>query len=218
MLHRMLADLDINSNGTSYPSTLRCILLGGGPAPYPLLEACMRRDIPVVQTYGLTESCSQAVTLSPSEAMRKIGSAGRPLLPVQLRILHDNRPASPTSMSSTAAQTLSSPEVRMSTRPRSNPSCDPIPPWKKPASVDKPIPNGARCPLPSSSSNPAARSLPRSYSAIPRKNWLAINSPAPSTLPINSRIHPQENSYAGSYRACYKPCTINEEEEAPQVL
>jgi len=95
MLQRMLADLDTNSRGTSYPSTLRCILLGGGPAPYPLLEACMRRDIPVVQTYGLTESCSQAVTLSPSEAMRKIGSAGRPLLPVQLRILHDNRPASP---------------------------------------------------------------------------------------------------------------------------
>ncbi len=95
MLQRMLADLDTNSRGTSYPSTLRCILLGGGPAPYPLLEACMRRDIPVVQTYGLTESCSQAVTLSPSDAMRKIGSAGRPLLPVQLRILHDNRSASP---------------------------------------------------------------------------------------------------------------------------
>lgn len=95
MLQRMLADLDTNSRGTSYPSTLRCILLGGGPAPYPLLEACMRRAIPVVQTYGLTESCSQAVTLSPSDVMRKIGSAGRPLLPVQLRILHDNRSASP---------------------------------------------------------------------------------------------------------------------------
>jgi o-succinylbenzoate---CoA ligase len=95
MLQHMLADLDTNSRETSYPSTLRCILLGGGPAPYPLLEACVRRAIPVVQTYGLTEACSQAVTLSPADAMRKIGSAGRPLPPVQLRILHDHRSASP---------------------------------------------------------------------------------------------------------------------------
>lgn len=95
MLQRMLANLDTNSKGTSYPSTLRCILLGGGPAPYPLLEACMHRDIPVVQTYGLTESCSQAVTLSPADALRKIGSAGRPLPPVQLRIQHDHGSASP---------------------------------------------------------------------------------------------------------------------------
>jgi o-succinylbenzoate---CoA ligase len=79
----------------TYPATLRCILLGGGPAPLPLLETCQLSAIPVVQTYGLTESCSQAVTLSPADAMRKIGSAGRPLAPVQLRILHDNRPTSP---------------------------------------------------------------------------------------------------------------------------
>ena len=94
MLQRMLADLDANSGEARYPATLRCILLGGGPAPYPLLQACVLRDIPVVQTYGLTEACSQAVTLSPADALRKLGSAGRPLLPVQLRIMHDNRQAS----------------------------------------------------------------------------------------------------------------------------
>ena len=95
MLQRMLVDLDASSRGARYPSSLRCVLLGGGPAPYPLLEACMQRDIPVVQTYGLTESCSQAVTLSPADALRKLGSAGRPLSPVQLRIMHNNRQASP---------------------------------------------------------------------------------------------------------------------------
>jgi o-succinylbenzoate---CoA ligase len=94
MLQRMLDALDTNGNGASYPSTLRCILLGGGPASYPLLESCMLRGLPVVQTYGLTEACSQAVTLSPADAMRKIGSAGRPLSPVQLRIMHDNRSVS----------------------------------------------------------------------------------------------------------------------------
>jgi O-succinylbenzoic acid--CoA ligase len=40
----------------------------------------------------LTESCSQAVTLAPADALRKLGSAGRPLLPVQLQIRQDNKP------------------------------------------------------------------------------------------------------------------------------
>ena len=91
MLQRMLAELD--AHHANYPAALRCVLLGGGPAPRPLLEECARRTIPVVQTYGLTESCSQAVTLSPVDALRKLGSAGRPLLPVQLRIMHDEREA-----------------------------------------------------------------------------------------------------------------------------
>ncbi|HEV2662315.1 MAG TPA: o-succinylbenzoate--CoA ligase [Ktedonobacteraceae bacterium] len=91
MLQRMLADLD--AHHAHYPAALRCVLLGGGPAPRPLLEECARRTIPVVQTYGLTESCSQAVTLSPADALRKLGSAGRPLLPVQLRIIHEEREA-----------------------------------------------------------------------------------------------------------------------------
>ena len=95
MLQRMLDDLETSAGRASYPSTLRCILLGGGPTPYPLLEQCMLHNVPVVQTYGLTEACSQAVTLSPADAMRKIGSAGRPLSPVQLRIMHGDRPAFP---------------------------------------------------------------------------------------------------------------------------
>ncbi len=96
MLRRMLAALDAEQQGGYYPQALRCVLLGGGPAPRPLLEDCARRHIPVAQTYGLTESCSQAATLAPGDALRKLGSAGRPLLPVQLRIvLEDGRPASP---------------------------------------------------------------------------------------------------------------------------
>jgi o-succinylbenzoate---CoA ligase len=90
MLQRMLAAVD-----TAYSPTLRCVLLGGGPAPRPLLEDCMHRNIPVVQTYGLTEACSQAVTLAPADSLRKLGSAGRPLSPVQLRILHNGQPTLP---------------------------------------------------------------------------------------------------------------------------
>ncbi len=91
MLQRMLATLDVQNS--VYPGTLRCVLLGGGPAPRSLLEACAVKHIPVVQTYGMTEACSQAVTLAPADALRKLGSAGRPLPSVQLRVMHDEQEA-----------------------------------------------------------------------------------------------------------------------------
>lgn len=91
MLQRMLTALDAESSQAHYPTSLRCVLLGGGPAPRPLLEQCAQRAIPVAQTYGLTESCSQAVTLAPADALRKLGSAGRPLSSVQLQIRQDER-------------------------------------------------------------------------------------------------------------------------------
>ena len=72
--------------GASYPNTFRCMLLGGGPAPVHLLEACKEKGIPVYQTYGMTETSSQIVTLAPEYSMTKIGSAGKPLFPSQLRI------------------------------------------------------------------------------------------------------------------------------------
>lgn len=82
MLQRMLAA----RGDRPYPPSLRCVLLGGGPAPRDLLEDCARRGAPVVQTYGLTEAASQVATLSPEDALRKLGSAGKPLLPTELRI------------------------------------------------------------------------------------------------------------------------------------
>ena len=82
MLQRMLAE----RGDRAYPAHLRCMLLGGGPAPLPLLEECAARGVPVVQTYGLTESSSQVATLAPEDALRKLGSAGKPLFPTEVRI------------------------------------------------------------------------------------------------------------------------------------
>ena len=68
------------------------MLLGGGPASRALLEACAQRRIPVAQTYGLTEAASQVATLKPRDALRKLGSAGQPLLPTEIRIVRDGDP------------------------------------------------------------------------------------------------------------------------------
>jgi O-succinylbenzoic acid--CoA ligase len=79
MLTRLLeADADLSGP--------RAILIGGGPVPREPLEEAIGRGATVVQTYGLTEACSQVTTLAPDEAKRKLGSAGRPLLTTHLRI------------------------------------------------------------------------------------------------------------------------------------
>ncbi|MFS0559567.1 o-succinylbenzoate--CoA ligase [Terribacillus sp. 179-K 1B1 HS] len=74
-------------DGITYPDTFRCMLLGGGPAPLHLLEEAKTSAIPVFQSYGMTETASQIVTLSPEDSIRKLGSAGKALVPAQLRIM-----------------------------------------------------------------------------------------------------------------------------------
>ncbi len=79
MLIRLLeADVDLSGP--------RAILVGGGPVPEDAMREAVGRGAGVVQTYGLTEACSQVTTLGPAEAKRKLGSAGRPLLTTHLRI------------------------------------------------------------------------------------------------------------------------------------
>lgn len=68
---------------------LRAALLGGGPVPRDLLEWAAERGLPVLQTYGMTETSSQIATLRADEALALKGSAGRPLPGVELRIAPD---------------------------------------------------------------------------------------------------------------------------------
>ncbi|WP_338048408.1 o-succinylbenzoate--CoA ligase [Peribacillus alkalitolerans] len=85
MLNRMLLGL----GKETYPSSFRCMLLGGGPAPLNILESCKQKGIPVYQTYGMTETSSQIVTLSPEYSLSKLGSAGKPLFPCSIKIMDD---------------------------------------------------------------------------------------------------------------------------------
>jgi len=82
MLKRLLEEL----GNRLYPDHFRCMLLGGGAVPLSMLEVAKEREIPVYQSYGMTETSSQIVTLSPNDALSKLGSAGKPLFPAQLQI------------------------------------------------------------------------------------------------------------------------------------
>ncbi|UJA20050.1 AMP-binding protein [Thermoleophilia bacterium SCSIO 60948] len=64
----------------------RVILLGGGPAPPELIAEALERGARVVQSYGLTEACSQVTTLAAADAARRIGSSGRPLLTTRVEV------------------------------------------------------------------------------------------------------------------------------------
>lgn len=68
--------------GLKAPNTLRVALIGGGPLPPVLAAQAQEAGIPVAQTYGMTEACSQVTTSLPGEPE----TAGRPLLAQQVRI------------------------------------------------------------------------------------------------------------------------------------
>ena len=82
MLARMLDD-----NGEQpYPSSLRCVLVGGGPVSGPLLERAARLGVPAAPTYGLTETASQVATARPWEAISGAEGGARPLPGTEIRI------------------------------------------------------------------------------------------------------------------------------------
>src|SRR6185437_7860530 len=76
-------------------SRLRALLLGGAAAPFALLEACARRGIPALATYGLTEACSQVTVQRLAHPLRAVPGAGEPLPGVEIRIARHDGSAAP---------------------------------------------------------------------------------------------------------------------------
>lgn len=71
--------------GLRAPNPLRVALIGGGPLPPVLAAQAQEAGIPVAQTYGMTEACSQVSTSLPGEPE----TAGRPLVGTRVAIADD---------------------------------------------------------------------------------------------------------------------------------
>ena len=84
MLEQMLTYME--QHDLKAHQNFKTALIGGGPVPVRYLERAMQLNISVSQTYGMTETASQTATLSNEDAMKKLGSAGKPLFFNQIRI------------------------------------------------------------------------------------------------------------------------------------
>jgi O-succinylbenzoic acid--CoA ligase len=71
--------------GVPEPGRLRCALIGGGPVAPAVLERAGAAGIPLAQTYGLTQACSQVTT----SAVGDPSTAGPPLFCTSVTIAGD---------------------------------------------------------------------------------------------------------------------------------
>lgn len=87
MLKRLLSEQA--STMVPYNNHFRGMLLGGGPVDRQVLDHCADLQLSVVQSYGMTETCSQVIALNNADAVAKIGSVGKPLFLTQLKLATD---------------------------------------------------------------------------------------------------------------------------------
>src|SRR5205809_3077462 len=61
--------------------------VGGAPMPVPLLKIWEGRGVALQQGYGMTETSPAVLALDREDAARKAGSAGKPVLHTEVRIV-----------------------------------------------------------------------------------------------------------------------------------
>jgi fatty-acyl-CoA synthase len=61
--------------------------VGGAPMPVPLLKVWEERGVALQQGYGMTETSPAVLTLDREDAVRKVGSSGKPVLHTEVRIV-----------------------------------------------------------------------------------------------------------------------------------
>ena len=90
-------------------SSVRCCITGGAPVPERLIRTYLQRGVTFLQGYGLSEAAPFVLLLDPANALRKVGSAGKPALFVDIRIARrDGRACEPNE---TGALLVSGPNV-----------------------------------------------------------------------------------------------------------
>jgi len=71
-------------------SRLQMAGVGGAPVPVPLLEIWDRRGLGLAQGFGMTETSPAVLALDSRDAMRAPGSAGKPVLHNQVKIVDED--------------------------------------------------------------------------------------------------------------------------------
>jgi fatty-acyl-CoA synthase len=77
--HPLFAETDV--------SRLSCSGVGAAPMPLALLRDWAEKGLALSQGYGMTETSPTTLVLDPEDAVRKAGSAGRPALHTEVRIV-----------------------------------------------------------------------------------------------------------------------------------
>ena len=71
-------------------SAIRFVVTGGAPVPERLIRAYLDRGVTLLQGYGLSEAGPVVLVLDAEQALRKVGSAGRPPIFVDVRIADEH--------------------------------------------------------------------------------------------------------------------------------
>ncbi len=91
-MYQMMVQVD--NWKTADLSSLRFCTSGGAPLPVPLIEQYTReKGIRFKQGFGMTEFGPGLFALAPQDAIRKVGSIGRPNFFVDVRVVNDNNQA-----------------------------------------------------------------------------------------------------------------------------
>jgi len=67
-------------------SSIRVFMTGGAPVPERLLRTYLARGVTFLQGYGLSEAAPLVLLLDAQSALRKVGSAGKPPMFVDVRV------------------------------------------------------------------------------------------------------------------------------------
>jgi fatty-acyl-CoA synthase len=68
-------------------ASVRCFITGGAPVPERLIRMYLERGVALLQGYGLSEAAPFVSLLDAPSALRKIGSAGKAALFVDMRVV-----------------------------------------------------------------------------------------------------------------------------------
>jgi fatty-acyl-CoA synthase len=78
-----------NFNSTDF-SRLVAAFVGGAPVPVPVLKAWLNAGANLQQGFGMTETGPSCLALMANDAERKVGSTGKPVMHVDVKIVDDN--------------------------------------------------------------------------------------------------------------------------------